>query len=1440
LVIAVVMGGAGVALGTAAGRSIVVRTAVAVANRALDGRVTVGEVTGSLADGLKAQNVAILGTDGAPLATIQALTVRYRLRDLLSGHIVMGQVQLTHPSVFVTKLPDGRLNFQKIFRLGGPSGGGAKPLVAFHDVQIDSGEVTVNTPAGPGDTARVARNPRVENGRLIRRVENLNARLSYLRVSSPFPGENPIFANIDELRARVSDPNMVIREGKGRIEQAGDSLNLDFTRLVLGSSTARISGSLAWPTDTIVFNLAIATRSALLDDIRPLVPVIPRGLEAAGAFTAKSLAGDITSLSGENLSIVARREGGTITGRAGLVLGPRSGWSVRGVDLKLDSLDLEYIRPFLDTLPIAGRLNGSLKADGPHDHMNIDADVVFRDSLVPGWPVTTLSAAGTVATGTEAGVVFQDFAIRNASVDLSTVRRMLPAVALQGIITANGTLAGPWLESEFNGTVRHRDAPYPETVATGVIQIDGRADTLGVWGRLAFDSLHLPGFWTSYPQFHLLGDFAGNVRLEGYLTALHLVADLHGPPGRFKGEGTLTLRSPHYAARNLDVDFRAVDTRRMYTEPVETDLNGVLRGGIEVDTLKAPAGTVAVVLDSSHIGGSPIDSARARVSLGDSLVRVDSLAAWAPDSRLGVHGALALRSPRSDSLHVAVQFDSVKALEPVLSEWFVVPEDTARRPLGGTVTIDGALRGSLDDLEIAAEATAPRLRWGTFTLGSGRVRLLWSSRTTGRAQVFASADSLQYGSLGFARLVAGARGHPDSLRWGIRGRNGPDAGVTLGGQLIFDSSDIRIPLDSADLALPSVAWALVKPTVITISDSTFDLGTLTLKGADDTSRVEFVGSIPRAGHGRLSVSLASVSMRDVVAMLQKESQSIGGRLEGTIDIAGTARSPQMHSELAIHDMSFSDFHVPRVDGVVDYAARRLGASFTLRGTRAVIMDIKADLPLDLALRDAAANRQIPGDLSIRAVADSVDLAILEAISTGVRNASGRVDGDFGIVGTWDQPRLNGSLTLRNGGATYPGIGVRHDAINGQFSMHGDTVEVKNLSLKSGSGSVNVAGNIRLDQLTHPVFDVHMVAQDFFVMDVRNFVTMTTTGEFDLVGPMVGVTLRGGGTVTKGTLHFADLVNKRVLNLEDSIFRRVIDTTLIRRQGLGRTFQSRFIDSLVVDSLKMDMGNEVWMRSTEANIQLAGSAVFSKEGGQYQVEGTLNTPRGTYRLPLAGLQQLSREFSVTRGDIRFLGTADLNALVDIDAQYLMRRRVGDDVRISVHIGGTLYVPTIALSSDARPPIPEAEIISYLLFGGPVNTTSAGMKQAQQAAVQSVVSALSGQIENALISNLGLLGSPITPDYLQITPGDSWVLGTQVQFGWQWDVFGVPVFLTPTTRWGCQRTLVRTEDLGISAEVRLTKEWRVSGSVEPTQACNASLTPGANNRQAGLDVLWEKSY
>ena len=152
---------------------------------------------------------------------------------------------------------------------------------------------------------------------------------------------------------------------------------------------------------------------------------------------------------------------------------------------------------------------------------------------------------------------------------------------------------------------------------------------------------------------------------------------------------------------------------------------------------------------------------------------------------------------------------------------------------------------------------------------------------------------------------------------------------------------------------------------------------------------------------------------------------------------------------------------------------------------------------------------------------------------------------------------------------------------------------------------------------------------------------------------------------------------------------------------------------------------------------------------------------------------------------------------------------------------------------RPALPPEEIVSYLLFGAPLVAGTA-MSQSTQAFVQSAMSALSGQIESSLVTNLPVLGKL---DYFQITPPESGISGTQVQLGRQVDIFGIPAFITGGPRFGCQQSALKEENWALSLEFRLSKDWRLAGSVEPVRGCSAvGATPGANQRQAGADVLW----
>src|SRR6185503_353916 len=102
---------------------------------------------------------------------------------------------------------------------------------------------------------------------------------------------------------------------------------------------------------------------------------------------------------------------------------------------------------------------------------------------------------------------------------------------------------------------------------------------------------------------------------------------------------------------------------------------------------------------------------------------------------------------------------------------------------------------------------------------------------------------------------------------------------------------------------------------------------------------------------------------------------------------------------------------------------------------------------------------------------------------------------------------------------------------------------------SGNGSLQVGGIIRLMELSKPVTDLTFNAQNFRAIDVPNFFRIEASADLTMQGPVLGATLRGHGTITSGVVYFADIINKQIVNLEDTLYADVMlpqDTLLIRR------------------------------------------------------------------------------------------------------------------------------------------------------------------------------------------------------------------------------------------------------------------------------------------------------
>jgi len=1447
------LGGLNGLVGTRAGRSLLARIASNAVERAISGTIEVGEVRGSLISGVILTDVRLFDPDTSLVGVLPRVELRYNPLDFLAGRVVLFEVVLDQPVFNIVQHANGKINLEELLRLdvkkdsGGPRG--PRPLVLLRNVRITDGTVNLRLQdrLSPGDSLLEIDGLGGDGRRRVRRFEHFDARLAALRISAP--RERGVRVDIARLSFQSSDPHLTLADVVGRITITGDTLDADLVRVRFPGSQFSARGRVSWANGAILWDLALRADSATLTDIAFLDPRFPPGAVLRGGVGVRSHGPRLLEIRLDPLDV--RYGSGTVTGRVTAFSAADSGIvALRQGDLVAKDLSLELVRPFLDTLPFAGRLTGRTIVDGRTRALQLETDWAFRDSLVVGWPETRIRGRGEVDIG-GADLGFHPFELAAATIDIGTARRLVPAFALAGELDAVGTLSGTLHDFRFSGTLRHRDHDRPVSVVRGVVALDSRTDTLGVTADLTTDSLSLDGLRGSFPGLPLRGALAGTIRLSGNVAALETHADLvmaGGQSGGVRGDGFLVLGMPGYGVREFTLHARDVNLERWLVDRgPPSRLSFTVSGSVMGDSGVAPVGDFAVTLDPSFFAGSVVDSGAAKVRFADGRLHVDSLRLQQPGLLTRGSGSLGWRRPTRGSLSLDFDADSLSVLDSLVT-WLAGPGVAGPTPgeaLRGSARVLVTLDGALDSLGVEGRATATDLQWRGWRVPAGRAHGTYAPGVAPVFDVEATIDSLGYGRLGYGAAQARARGTRDSLTWFARSRVGDLGAFLAGGRYARGSAEQRIGVDSLAVLLPGGVWFLEAPAQLTIGDSALTLDTLSLKSAAGPGRLVISGEVARSGQAGARVYLEAFPLAGLYALLQHDTVGVAGAVTATVALGGTRANPTYNGSFALSDAAFGGgtFRAPFMDGTIAYQNRRLDGEVHLWRSGQQILNVTAHLPLDLALTKVA-QRQLPDTLSVQARADSVDLTVLEAVTPMLRQVQGVFDADLGIGGTWDAPRLRGGLEINGAAASIPALNVRYDEVNGRFVLRGDTIRVETLTARSEKGRAEVTGYLRLDRLTKPVLDLRIAATEFKALDLKGYLTVTASGQLALIGPVFGATLTGRGTVTSGVLHFADLVNKQVVNLDEPWVQDLIDTSLIRTQRLGPEFEGVFLDSLQIDGLQLTMGSDFWMRSTEANIQLTGSLVVNKVRSNYLLSGTLQAPRGTYRLVVG---PVSREFVVTQGTVHYFGTPDLDAALDIEARHVVHPVAsaaggvgagaaggGADITVIVHIRGTMLVPRLTLEAE-REELSQSELISYLMFGRPSFELAGGQGAFVRSAAASLVA---GEVERTVVSDLGV---PL--DYFEFRPGDPTdpFARTQLAAGWQ---IGNKTFLVVNAGF-CQRQQVSVANtLGAGLQYRISPEWRTEASFEPVGTCLVGTgivqqsTTAA--RQVGLDLFWERRY
>jgi hypothetical protein len=1432
---------------TPPGRDLLARNVSRGLDRIVTGQVRVGAISGSFLYDLTLENLVVRDTSGELLVDLPRVRVAYRLPNLIAGQVVLSAMELERPTIQLIKHRNGRMNYEEVLGIGKGTKGGPSPLVEFHNVRMNQGELRIALPWNPPKSAltessvdSALRADRAKPGRMIqesgeglRRVivlADLATRLSRLRIATP--DRQPFTIDLDSLSTRVNDPGVTLRHAVGRVRIRGDSAVFSLSRGALPDTRFSGGGAVTWPQDTVLFDFQVIAPRLNLEDLRWVSPLFP-AMSGQGVIMARSETGTRTAYDIRDLHLSG--ELGRVDGELVTITDRRRGLGVRDMNVRLTELDLDAVRPYLDTLPFYGTVTGRLAGSGFLKALDVGIEWAFRDAAVPGNPLSTIAGDGGIGASRDSGLTFTNFGVRQSDIDLRTVRRIAPAAILEGRLTAVGTLNGPLRNIRFNGTAQHQDLDRPPSFLEGTVHLDTRFSVMGLNTDIVLDPLSFDGIRRAFPSLKARGELRGPFRSQGTLERLSVDATLAGDIGSVEAHGFATLRPPRWGAENLLLRFSRLNLAALTGRDLPTNLEGEMVVTGRTDSLAAPEGEMSLALSRSRVREWTLDSVYAVAGLHDSLLRLDTAYAVWKGARVGGSGTLGWGGAHMGRMTFALAADSLIAFDSLLLATTGQTRDIGpdSRPLGGTAQATVQLSGNLDTLEAAGDVLVENLEWQGIRSPSVTGSFSWIGGTRPQLTASIGSDSVTAKNWIFHRVSAQANGWADSLQWRAGTGVGPDVRADASGHW-WQRGETRVAMfDSLALALPAHRYRLDESFAVTLSDSAPAVSPLTIRAVDGSSLIQVAGRVPGSANGSLLVRVLGLDLHDAYGLIQRDTSGIAGELGLDVRVGGTAESPTLRGTATLDGGRFGDFKAPFLQGVVDYANRRLETDLLLWRTGENVLDVGATLPLDLALKGAG-ERQVDGPLSVHAKGDSVDLAIVEALTPGVRQVSGILSTDVNVSGTWADPRVSGAAAIQDGAMTVPGLGVRFSQVRGRATFQGDSLVLEDVSLGSGGGNLAVSGSIKLEDLARPVLNLGFRANDFRAIDVRNFLTLDATGGLRLQGPFFQSNLSGNLTANSGVLYFADLVSKRILDLEDPTIADLVDTTLLRREDLGAKFQNRFLDSLTITNLGVEMGTDVWLRSAEANIQLTGQVQLSKTRQEYTPSGNLEAVRGNYTLKIG---PVTRDFTVERGTVRYFG--DLNAALDIRASHIVRAVRGEEVPVIAVITGTLYAPKVTLESTFSPPISQTDLVSYVVTGYPANEAARlGLSNVVETSLSYFSSALSSELERALIQDIGI---PI--DLIEIRPGVSRGRRstlTQVAAGWQ---LGSKTFLRFNAGF-CPENLGQFSynNLGASLEFRFSKEWRLLTSVEPSlQSCHQEFgITGNNPYQIGADVRWEREF
>lgn|GEM_PF-245157 len=809
----------------------------------------------------------------------------------------------------------------------------------------------------------------------------------------------------------------------------------------------------------------------------------------------------------------------------------------------------------------------------------------------------------------------------------------------------------------------------------GQLQLTGTLDDYTAEGRI---------------DWQVVGQTEGRLQLTGsgdmQSFALRQLT-VAGAPGDIEAQADIAW------APALRVSAR-INGRHINPGAVVADLPGDFQLQVELNAEQDDDGSFNADVDTLKAEGSLMGHALqldATLALRGQRLAIDHLALDYADVAARIGGELGWTPAAALDLHWDIDAPDLGVLLPELA---------------GSLHTQGKARGTLQQPQLAAELAARNLQYA-----DNRV-----SRIELDADVDWSAARQSHAELAVAGVEAAGQ-EVDTLALQLDGTpaahavtldmDGAAAQLALALQGALDQRTMQwdFTLTQLQAAWGELApWTLAEPATgrVTADAQSIDQACL----ASAAARLCIDGEHSTAGT-RAALRIADLAFAYAAPFLP-DNLRVDGALSGTLDAALPAGSaPQI--DLHLDTTAGSITTLQSTDEPVQVLAFRPGTVDVELGDGA--LDAVLDLPLATGggAIDAEVNvaggagpltaHELHGQLSI----ELPELEFITQLVDEVAAIDGHLRGNMQLSGTLARPHIIGDTTLAAEHIELLSSGLKLSDVKLAASGRGNAIDI-DLTAQSGGGQLHADGGIDFTD-RQPSVAMQLDGEHFQVANMP-IARVWISPDLELSVTPDAIDVDGRLVVSKARITPRDLPAAGVETVAD-------DTIIVTEQDSVAQSAARAVRADIV-IIPEDVHIEGFGLETDLGGRLH---VRQVPGQQATGSGELDLINGSYRA-------YGQNLAIRKGRIHFAGPLDTPGL-----ELRAERYPADDVTVGVEVRGKVSQPRLTLYS--RPTMSQAEILSWLLLGRPLDGTTSG----ESNLIARAALAVGGDQTNAVLQNLG---------------------------------------------------------------------------------------------------------